>query len=106
MNDEPLNPDHGAPFPAHRGPWYGVASVKWLKHIDVLTELYVGEVETAHDMLTSASPAKATGTPRRSNLQRDRASGATGLSHGRCPSAGVTASIKETATSRFPTDVR
>jgi L-ascorbate metabolism protein UlaG (beta-lactamase superfamily) len=30
--------------------WYGVASVKWLKHVDVLTEPYVGEFETGHYM--------------------------------------------------------
>ena len=30
--------------------WYAVASVKWLKHIDVLTEPYVGEFQTGHYM--------------------------------------------------------
>src|ERR687895_1052769 len=50
MNGEPLNPDHGAPFRLIVPYWYGVASVKWLKHIDVLTEPYVGEFETGHYM--------------------------------------------------------
>jgi DMSO/TMAO reductase YedYZ molybdopterin-dependent catalytic subunit len=50
MNGEPLNPDHGAPFRLIVPHWYGVASVKWLKHIDVLTEPYVGEFETGHYM--------------------------------------------------------
>jgi len=50
MNGEPLNPDHGAPFRLIVPNWYGVASVKWLKHIDVLTEPYVGEFETGHYM--------------------------------------------------------
>jgi DMSO/TMAO reductase YedYZ molybdopterin-dependent catalytic subunit len=50
MNGEPLNPDHGAPFRLIVPQLYGVASVKWLKHIDVLTEPYVGEFETGHYM--------------------------------------------------------
>jgi DMSO/TMAO reductase YedYZ molybdopterin-dependent catalytic subunit len=50
MNGEPLNLDHGAPFRLIVPHWYGVASVKWLKHIDVLTEPYVGEFETGHYM--------------------------------------------------------
>jgi DMSO/TMAO reductase YedYZ molybdopterin-dependent catalytic subunit len=50
MNGEPLNPDHGAPFRLLVPRWYGVASVKWLKHIDVLTEPFVGEFETGHYM--------------------------------------------------------
>jgi DMSO/TMAO reductase YedYZ molybdopterin-dependent catalytic subunit len=50
MNGEPLNPDHGAPFRLIVPHWYGVASVKWLKHIDVLTEPFVGEFETGHYM--------------------------------------------------------
>ena len=37
MNGEPLNPDHGAPFRLIVPHWYGVASVKWLKRIEVLT---------------------------------------------------------------------
>jgi DMSO/TMAO reductase YedYZ molybdopterin-dependent catalytic subunit len=50
MNGEPLNPDHGAPFRLIVPHWYGVASVKWLKHIDVLTQPFVGEFETGHYM--------------------------------------------------------
>jgi DMSO/TMAO reductase YedYZ molybdopterin-dependent catalytic subunit len=50
MNGEPLNLDHGAPFRLIVPHWYGVASVKWLKHIDVLTQPYVGEFETGHYM--------------------------------------------------------
>ena len=37
MNGEPLNPDHGAPFRLIVPHWYGVASVKWLTRIEVLT---------------------------------------------------------------------
>src|SRR5215217_1441939 len=50
MNGEPLRPDHGAPFRLIVPQWYAVASVKWLKRIDVLTEPYVGEFQTGHYM--------------------------------------------------------
>jgi DMSO/TMAO reductase YedYZ molybdopterin-dependent catalytic subunit len=48
MNGEPLRPDHGAPFRIIAPHWYAVASVKWLKRIDVLTEPYTGEFQTGH----------------------------------------------------------
>ena len=50
MNGEPLRPDHGAPFRLIVPHWYAVASVKWLKRIDVLTEPYAGEFQTGHYM--------------------------------------------------------
>lgn len=50
MNGEPLGPDHGAPFRLIVPHWYAVASVKWLKRIDVLTEPYAGEFQTGHYM--------------------------------------------------------
>ena len=50
MNGEPLTADHGAPFRLVVPHWYAVASVKWLKHIDVLTEPYSGEFQTGHYM--------------------------------------------------------
>jgi len=50
MNGEPLLPDHGAPFRLIVPHWYGVASVKWLTRIDVLTQHYAGEFQTAHYM--------------------------------------------------------
>jgi DMSO/TMAO reductase YedYZ molybdopterin-dependent catalytic subunit len=48
MNGEPLGPDHGAPFRLIVPHWFAVASVKWLKRIDVLTQPYVGEFQTGH----------------------------------------------------------
>ena len=48
MNGEPLTPDHGAPFRIIVPHWYAVASVKWLRRIDVLTEPYTGEFQTGH----------------------------------------------------------
>jgi DMSO/TMAO reductase YedYZ molybdopterin-dependent catalytic subunit len=50
MNDEPLSADHGAPFRLVVPHWYGVASVKWLKRIDVLTKEYEGEFQIGHYM--------------------------------------------------------
>jgi DMSO/TMAO reductase YedYZ molybdopterin-dependent catalytic subunit len=48
MNGQPLGRDHGAPFRLVVPHWYAVASVKWLKRIDVLTEPYTGEFQTGH----------------------------------------------------------
>lgn len=50
MNGQPLAPDHGAPFRLVVPHWYAVASVKWLKHIEVLTAPFVGEFQTGHYM--------------------------------------------------------
>jgi DMSO/TMAO reductase YedYZ molybdopterin-dependent catalytic subunit len=50
MNGEPLGPDHGAPYRLIVPRWYAVASVKWLKRIDVLTEPFAGEFQTGHYM--------------------------------------------------------
>jgi DMSO/TMAO reductase YedYZ molybdopterin-dependent catalytic subunit len=47
MNGEPLTRDHGAPFRLIVPGWYGVASVKWLKRITVLTDRFVGEFQTS-----------------------------------------------------------
>src|SRR3982751_5640823 len=48
MNGEPLPAHHGTPFRIVVPHWYAVASVKWLKRIDVLTEPYAGEFQTGH----------------------------------------------------------
>ena len=50
MNGEPLNADHGNPFRLIVPRWYGVASVKWLKRIEVTTEPFQGEFEARHYM--------------------------------------------------------
>lgn len=46
MNDAPLTPDHGAPLRLIVPGWYGMASVKWLANIEVLTAPYVGQFQT------------------------------------------------------------
>ena len=48
MNGQPLTADHGAPFRIVVPHWYAVASVKWLKRIDITTEPYTGEFQTGH----------------------------------------------------------
>jgi DMSO/TMAO reductase YedYZ molybdopterin-dependent catalytic subunit len=50
MNGEPLEPDHGSPFRLVVPHWYAVASVKWLRSIDVLTQPLSGEFQTGHYM--------------------------------------------------------
>ncbi len=46
MNDAPLPPDHGAPLRLLTPGWYGMASVKWLARIEVLTTPYEGQFQT------------------------------------------------------------
>ncbi len=50
MNGAPLGPDHGSPFRLIVPDWYAVASVKWLTHLEVLTEPFAGEFQTGHYM--------------------------------------------------------
>ncbi|CCG04669.1 sulfite oxidase [Blastococcus saxobsidens] len=42
MNGQPLPPQHGAPLRLVLPGWYGMAQVKWLTRIDVLTEPFTG----------------------------------------------------------------
>jgi sulfane dehydrogenase subunit SoxC len=42
MNGQPLPPQHGAPLRLVVPGWYGMAQVKWLTRIDVLTEPFTG----------------------------------------------------------------
>jgi DMSO/TMAO reductase YedYZ molybdopterin-dependent catalytic subunit len=48
MNGAPLGADHGAPFRLIVPHWYAVASVKWLRRIEVMTEPFAGEFQTGH----------------------------------------------------------
>lgn len=48
MNGAPLEEDHGAPFRLVVPHWYAVASVKWLKRLDVISEPFSGEFQTGH----------------------------------------------------------
>ena len=42
MNGEPLTPDHGAPVRLVVPHWYGMASVKWVRRIDLITKPFEG----------------------------------------------------------------
>lgn len=46
MNGEPLTPDHGAPLRLVVPGWYGMASVKWITRIDLITEPFEGYFHT------------------------------------------------------------
>ncbi|HKO16666.1 MAG TPA: sulfite oxidase [Gemmatimonadaceae bacterium] len=46
MNGRPLAPEHGAPVRLVVPGWYGMASVKWVSRITVLTEPYTGYFQT------------------------------------------------------------
>lgn len=48
MNGEPLTPDHGYPLRLIVPDWYGMASVKWLKEIRVITEPFKGFFQAEH----------------------------------------------------------
>lgn len=45
-NNKPLIRQHGAPFRLIVPQWYGMASVKWLKSITLLTEKFIGPYQT------------------------------------------------------------
>jgi DMSO/TMAO reductase YedYZ molybdopterin-dependent catalytic subunit len=47
MNGEPLEPSHGFPVRLFVPGWYGVASVKWLRRIEVLDRPFRGYFQTA-----------------------------------------------------------
>jgi DMSO/TMAO reductase YedYZ molybdopterin-dependent catalytic subunit len=46
MNGEWLEPNHGAPLRLFVPGWYGVASVKWLRHMRVIDHVYQGFFQT------------------------------------------------------------
>lgn len=45
MNGQPLPPQHGAPLRLLVPGWYGMASVKWLRAIDAVTEPFQGYIQ-------------------------------------------------------------
>jgi DMSO/TMAO reductase YedYZ molybdopterin-dependent catalytic subunit len=48
MNDEPLLPEHGYPLRLFIPGWYGMASVKWLRQIRLITVPFDGYYQTYH----------------------------------------------------------
>ncbi|WP_116453099.1 sulfite oxidase [Blastococcus litoris] len=58
MNGQPLPPQHGAPVRLVIPGWYGMAHVKWLTRIDVLTEPFTGyQNATAYRLKVDAEDA-------------------------------------------------
>jgi len=62
MNDEPLTRDHGAPLRLVVPRWYGVASVKWLLRITVLSRPFDGYFQEDRYVFTG-EPGTPNGTP-------------------------------------------
>ncbi len=88
MNGQPLGPDHGAPFRLVVPHWYAVASVKWLRHVEVLTAPFSGEFQTGHYMYQWPDrPAEAVDLMRVRARISDPAPGAT-LAVGPCTVRG------------------
>ena len=54
MNGAPLTPDHGAPVRLAVPGWYGMASVKWLTHIELLRAPFEGYFQRQRYVYDSA----------------------------------------------------
>lgn len=78
MNDAPLTADHGAPLRLLVPGWYGMASVKWLARIEVLTTPYEGQFQTkSYQFEWPDRPREAVTTMRPRALFTDPAPGDT-----------------------------
>ena len=58
MNGQPLQPQHGFPLRLLVPGWYGMASVKWLRRIEVVSEPYTGyqQASAYHYRATADDP--------------------------------------------------
>jgi DMSO/TMAO reductase YedYZ molybdopterin-dependent catalytic subunit len=56
MNGELLSPNHGAPVRLFVPGWYGVASVKWLRRIEVLDRPFRGYFQSTKYTIQRATP--------------------------------------------------
>ena len=88
MNGEPLSPDHGAPFRLIVPGWYGMASVKWLTRIDVLTGQYKGEFQTHHYMYEHADQSSEPVTLMRVRARITEPAPRSGIRAGTCTVRG------------------
>ncbi len=61
MNDGPLPAEHGAPVRLIAPGWYGVANVKWLTRIELISHRYAGRF-MARDYVTFREHTDASGT--------------------------------------------
>lgn len=55
MNNEPLTREHGFPLRVVVPGWYGMAAVKWLEQIDVVTEPFGGFFQKEHYVYSEES---------------------------------------------------
>lgn len=56
MNGEPLSPEHGYPVRLIVPGWYGMASVKWLRHIQLLDGPFDGHYQTGYYVFVKEGP--------------------------------------------------
>ncbi len=74
MNGEPLPPEHGYPLRLVVPGWIGVASVKWLTHIEAVTAPFEGFYQRQRYVIERADatgePEPATWLPVRANVAR------------------------------------
>lgn len=68
INGQPLTPQHGFPVRLVVPGWYGMASVKWLRQVTVLTEPYSGFFQNEHYVYLDEE-----GTPQGDPVRRMRA---------------------------------
>jgi DMSO/TMAO reductase YedYZ molybdopterin-dependent catalytic subunit len=54
MNDRPLAPEHGAPVRLIVPGWYGMANVKWVQHLTLVTTPFEGYFQRARYMYVSS----------------------------------------------------
>lgn len=60
LNGEPLPRDHGAPLRVLVPQWYGMASVKWLRRIEAITEPFTGYYQRTRYIYSLAGGAPPT----------------------------------------------
>jgi DMSO/TMAO reductase YedYZ molybdopterin-dependent catalytic subunit len=57
MNGEPLEPNHGFPLRLFVPGWYGIASVKWLRRLEVIDHPFGGYFQTKKYTIRQRTPA-------------------------------------------------
>lgn len=70
MNGEPLPANHGAPLRLVVPGWYGMASVKWLTHIDATNRPFTGYFQRDRYVIASADAGRTATEPLRQTRVR------------------------------------
>src|SRR5580693_2273879 len=81
MNEEPLMRDHGYPLRAVVGGWFGMAWVKWVTHITVVEQPFLGYWQARDYFRWERSLGEPRLVPGDGGQSTDRASRAGGASH-------------------------